>query len=144
MTLSEIRHVGTQGSFVRFEPPDLVVGVYAGVVSVTDQREMFEHLRRFSEGKKFVLTMIDLGRAQPFSAETRKETAEVGKNLPVRGTAVIGASFQMRALASLMTKVINLFSSRADRDSPMAFFATEAQARAWLSERRAVLQREAR
>ena len=50
-----------------------------------------------------------------------------------RGTAMFGASFAVRTVATLLMNVMNMASGASD--NPNKFFDNEAQARAWLQER---------
>ncbi len=130
------------GSFVRFEPPDLCIGTFVGDITPEDMAAMFDDLRRFSRGRPHVLTLADLTRCGTLSAAARKAAADAGKGLPVRGAAVVGASFQMRMFATLMTRALNLFNGASDTYNPLRFFDTEAEARAWLAERRRSVSQE--
>lgn len=132
------------GSFVRFEPPDLCVGVFVGDVTPEDMTVMFAALKQFSHGKPHVFTLGDLSRCRPLSAATRKAAAEASKDLRVRASAVIGASLPMRMFATLLAKTVHFFNGITDDYTPVRFFATEAEARAWLAERREILAQELR
>jgi hypothetical protein len=55
----------------------------------------------------------------------------------VRGLAVVGASFPIRAILSLVVKAIHILHKVAHNE--VRFFETESEARAWLAERRAVV-----
>lgn len=130
------------GSSARFEPPDLCLGTFVGEVSPEEMTALFGELERLSRGRSHVFTLGDLTRCGPLSAATRKAAAEGGKGMIVRGAAIFGASFAMRMFATLMAKTFDFINATSDKHVPMRFFNTEAEARAWLAERRKIVAQE--
>jgi hypothetical protein len=128
-----------EGSSVTIEPPDVCLWRLVGPVSADTMRELYEVQWQFSQGKPYLLVLVDLSRVGPVSREARKVSAEGprnGQTMPVRGTAVFGASFHVRVLMTLVTKALRVMYPETAADNPTAYFETEADARAWLDERR--------
>ncbi|NUQ75608.1 MAG: STAS/SEC14 domain-containing protein [Polyangiaceae bacterium] len=128
---------GELESHVRFEPPDLCVAVFIGDIDAPLMRRMNDQLRRAAEGRDYIFMLIDQTRAGSISAEARKLGVEGVKGIHVRDSAVIGASFHVRTIMTLVTRVIRLV--RGEKGELIQFFATEAEARAYLAERRLTL-----
>lgn len=124
-------------SFVRFEPPDLCVTVFVGDIDATEMRWMNEQLRRAVEGRGHVFLLIDQSRSGSVSAEARRLSVEGTKNLNIVEAAVFGASFHIRVIMSLIVRVLKLL--RGQNRELIHFFSTEAEARAYLAERRRIL-----
>jgi hypothetical protein len=80
---------------------------------------------------------VDLSRVKSFSADARTISKEGADGVRSRGTAMFGASPTLRILSSLVIRAHDLFYKKADH--PVRFFDTEAEARAWLVERRRAL-----
>lgn len=80
--------------------------------------------------------LIDMSRVGTISPEARLIARAEAGHLPLRGTAVFGASFHHRVIALLANKAATLLKKD---HQPIAFFATEAEARAWIDERRRVV-----
>ncbi|MDI1443855.1 STAS/SEC14 domain-containing protein [Polyangium sp. 6x1] len=118
----------------RWEPPDLVHLVYFGDLDGPTSVALSEASRRFTLGKPRVFLLVDMSKIGRVSREARSASAEGGKDLALRGTAVVGASAHLRILASLVSRAISLLYGAAD--NPTQFFETEAEARAWIAERR--------
>jgi hypothetical protein len=128
-------------SFACTEPPDICFWRCVGRVSANDFREMFAVQKRFAEGKRYILVLVDLSQLDSVSAEGRKAAALEGKHeMPIRGMAVFGASFHFRVLAQAVSTAGRLL--HRDVDNPAYFCRTEAQARTWLAQRRAILLKE--
>lgn len=124
-------------SFVRFEPPDLCVSAFIGDTDAAEMRHMNEELRRLTEGLDHVFLLLDQTRAGSVTAEARKLGVEGTKGIPVVEAAAFGASFQVRVVITLVVRVLKLL--RGEKRELIHFFATEAEARAYLAERRRAL-----
>ncbi|HVK64293.1 MAG TPA: hypothetical protein VM694_07460 [Polyangium sp.] len=122
------------GHLFRWEPPDLGHLVYSGDLDGPTSVALTRGARRFTLGKPRVFLLVDMSKLGRISREARTTSAEGGKDLALRGTAIVGASSHLRVLAGLVTRAIALLYG--DSDNPTRFFATEAEARAWIVERR--------
>jgi hypothetical protein len=121
----------------RWEPPDLGHLVYFGDLDGPTSAALSQASRRFTLGQPRVFLLVDMSNIGRISREARTASAEGGKDLLFRGTAVVGASAHMRVLAGLVTRAIALLYG--DSNNPTRFFATEAEGRAWIAERRRAL-----
>lgn len=124
---------------VRFEEPDLLwVAVY-GDLSAEETRRLAEYTLEVTEHREHLLVLADLSGLGEIPSEARREMAARTSEVPYRGMAFFGGSFQARLIAKLVVGAMNVFSSRS-RDNPICFFEGEAEARAWIEERRGSLR----
>src|SRR5262249_25897626 len=128
-------------SLVRFEPPDICFCAYVGDISAAEGRRTRDEQDAALDGLPYGLMLVDLSKTGAVCAEARKIGAERPK-VPVYGTAIFGASFAIRVIAQLVTTAGSLLAKVTE--SPVRFFATENQARAWLNERREVARQRLR
>jgi len=119
-----------------FEPPDLLLGVPCGSITSSDLHEMIAFIEHHAAGLPYVLVLVDVSELGTVASDVRKASGDLSKAFPYRGMAFHGASFQARLFVRLLWNTMNLFSRR---DNPAHFASTEAEARAWLLERRRVL-----
>ena len=99
-------------------------------------RRLLDDTNASAKGKPYMLGLIDMSRVGTISPEARIIARAEAGHFPLRGTAVFGASFPHRVIAMLANKAASLL--KKDHQA-IAFFATEAEARAWLEERRKVV-----
>jgi hypothetical protein len=128
-------------SAVRFEPPDILYFKIVASPAEDDAIKIMAAAARLAEGKDYLLVINDITRAGDFPAEARKIVAARLALLPVRATALFGASFQLRVLVTLAFKIRDFI--RGEPANPTRFCATEAEARAWIDEQRSRVQRAA-
>ncbi|MBK9264182.1 MAG: hypothetical protein IPM54_30825 [Polyangiaceae bacterium] len=132
-------------SYVTFESPDLAYWHLLGRVEAADIKRIYEKQLEFCKDKPFILVLIDVSRLENITPEARRIAAEgpdpSREAMPVRGNVVIGASFHFRVLGTLIDKAARLI--HRSLDNPLHFTATEAEARAWIEERRRELQQRA-
>lgn len=121
-------------SSVVFEAPDTLVWRVIGDISGTEMLRLRDMARALSEGKPYMLALVDLSRSGAVSAEARKVAIDNDPVSPLFGSAIFGASFTMRVVAQLVTRAASLLHPQ--HESPLEFFATEALARAWIVKRR--------
>jgi hypothetical protein len=128
-------------SAVRFEPPDTLCFEIVGAPQGDEAIKIMDAATRLAEGKDYLLVINDIRRASEFPAEARKIVAARLAPLPVRATALFGASFQIRVLVTLAFKIRDFI--RGEPANPTRFCATEAEARAWIDEQRSRIKRAA-
>src|SRR5262245_35174216 len=129
------------GSFASTEPPDICFWRCVGDFSVDDLRQMYEVQERFAEGKRYILVLVDLSKLEAVSPDSRKAMVQQAPPAwPVRGLAGLGASSHFRVLANAIATAGRRLHKL--KDNPCRFFRTEAEARAWLDERRAIVLKE--
>ncbi len=108
-----------------------------GDVTAEHMPAFFALTKRYTQKNGYVLALVDASRMGTMSPEARRLSVAYGKQDPGRrATAIFGASLVTRTLATLLFKAIALITQRA---SESAFFKTEAEARAWLDEKRAAI-----
>jgi hypothetical protein len=114
------------------EPPDILVFVLVGDVNAPEVAEIIAHILSCTSHLKYVFCLGDITAMENIPPEARKLTAAAA-SIPYRGMAVWGGTFGRVVLAKLALAILNF--GRAD-DNPVRFFSAEAEARAWLEERR--------
>lgn len=85
--------------------------------------------RRINESGRDVLMLCDARRMGTVPAPTRKAMADGFRPVRFIAIAVFGASFTVRVISTLAMKSIQIVNRQV---YPVEFFATEAEARAWL------------
>ena len=128
-------YVGTH--MFRWEPPDTCYIRYNGNLDGPTMGAMAEQSRMYTVGKPVVFLLVDMARAGKISAEARQRSAQGGKELNLRGIAVIGASAPLRLIAGLVSRAVDLINRNTD--NPTRFFESESEARAWIAARRQAL-----
>jgi hypothetical protein len=83
-----------------------------------------------------MLVMVDQSDLGSIPPESRKVAPELSARLPLRGIVVWGGSPVIRAISTLILKMINLLRRG---DNPIASVDGEASARQWIEKRRMVL-----
>lgn len=132
-----MREVLVGAHTMRMELPDVVFFTFVGDVSAAEGPVLLGEWQRFAEERPWTLVLVDLRRSGKIAPEARRLSVRLP--LKGRGTAAFGGGFAQRALATLLIKAYELL--RPEADSPMIFVETEAEARAWLRERRRALER---
>lgn len=117
------------------EPPDVVWFQPRGAVTVGDLEAINRYYEQHIRDWPVVFMLVDSRLNGGMSAEARKAAATLFHWVPFRGSAIIGGAFAMRTVGQLLMKVITALSSRT-KDNPTVFLDTDAEARAWLEERR--------
>ena len=117
-------------TLIRLEPPDVFYMNIGGVPPMDEAVRIMDLMARFAEGKSAIFCINNVTRSKGFPPEARKLVADRMSELPIRASAVAGASFQMRVLITLVFKVRSLFGPEAPLET--RFFATEDEARAWI------------
>jgi hypothetical protein len=123
-------------SYVRWDPPDTIFAALVGDISVDETRRRIAEIRSLLLDKPVVFFLIDFRHGGSISPEARAVAMGVTKDTNVRGTAIFGASLRLRVLITLISKAAKVLY-KYDNRNPLFFCETEAQARAWLEERRA-------
>jgi hypothetical protein len=119
---------------VRFEHPDTFFIRLVGDVSGNEASEIVAFLNQRSDLLRFKFTLTDMGRAGSLDSEAKR----VLRTLPrYDGVAIFSASKAMRLIAQLINKAVIMW--QRGENTPMMFFDTEAEARAWIVQHREVL-----
>ena len=115
-----------------FEPPDIVHIRNSGEISLEDMQHMFG-LVQAAAGRVGgrVFWLADITRMGHVRNEARKFAIDSNIRSVLQGTAIVGGSFQQRAVANLAIKAVRLLNpSRSG--TPFKFVATEAEARVFI------------
>ena len=123
--------------FYREEAPDVFVTRVEGDVSGGDMERMFEALERFAARAERGFWVSDLSRMRSMAPEVRKIGATRPVSPKLQAALVVGASFHVRVLSTLMVKAAQLFGVHGGRQAIVLYFDDEAAARRYIEERRA-------
>jgi hypothetical protein len=113
-----------------FEEPDLTYTIFVGDVSGSEMASIGQNIKDALNGRKY-FGILDLTRLGSFSSEAKKAFRTIPTPI---SSAVIGASTQLRVVATILAKGFAMMHRGAD--SPTEFFADEASARAWVQKLR--------
>ena len=113
---------------------------FVGDVDASAVRTINEGIWRAAHDKPYIFLLMDHSRARSISPEARKLAVDGTKDLRVAGAASFGASFTVRVVASLLARAHTIF--RKETGQVLHFFRDEAEARAWIAERRRALEAE--
>jgi hypothetical protein len=95
---------------------------------------IFSELDELASGVDTIFVLVDISRLGQVTPAARTATTKRKKTTKIGGAAFIGASFQLRVVVTLVVKAASLL--RKASQIPLAFFESEAEARAWIEERR--------
>jgi hypothetical protein len=125
-----------------FEPPDIIFLKLSGHCTWEEGAEINRRHREWGKTVDRVFFLIDLSELDRIDPEVRKDATTTMAQLPLRGMVGYSAPIKAKVIAKLIFTALNLFSNKADK-IPLHFTDTEAQARAWIEERRRELDAEA-
>jgi hypothetical protein len=126
-------NIGNQITY--FEPPDIIVLKLHGTVTWEEGSEINRRHREWGKAVDRVFFLIDLAELDRIDPEVRKDATTTLATVPLRGMVGYSAPIKAKVIAKLIFTALNLFSNKADR-IPLHFTPTEAEARAWIEERR--------
>ena len=126
-------NIGNQITY--FEPPDIFVLKLHGGVTWEEGSEINRRHREWGKTLDRVFYLIDLAELDRIDAEVRKDATSTLAEMPLRGMVGYSAPIKAKVIAKLIFTALNMFSNKADR-IPLHFTDTEAEARAWIEERR--------
>lgn len=121
----------------RWEPPDLGYVSYGGDLDGEAAATLSAESRKFTVGRPRVFLLVNMARIGQISKEARTHSAAGSKDLSIRGIAVFGAAGHIRVVVGLVSRAVELM--QRTQDSPTRFFATEAEGRQWIAQRRRAL-----
>ena len=121
---------------LRIREPALYHIVMKGDMDADEMRHMIGLVLEVSKGRPHILVLGDLAEMGSITPEARKVAAAEGSRLPIRALAYYRASMLARATITLALGAMRLLSST---DCRFRFFATEAEASAWIEEQQRAL-----
>lgn len=117
---------------------DLFLAQFVGELTAEQMPRVSEIGNEYARQKGYTLVLVDASRVSGMTPEARRMSVENRrKNPSPSAVAIFGTSVTTRALATLLFKAIELLGRI---DGNVAFFKTEAEARAWLDEQRVLLR----
>lgn len=125
-----------------FEPPDVFYLKLCGTCTWEEGAEINRRHREWGKTCDRVFYLVDLAELERIDPEVRKDATAAMAEVPTRGMVGFAAPLKARVIAKLIFTALNLFSNKADR-IPLTFVDTEAEARAWIEQRRRELDAEA-
>ncbi|WP_050432452.1 hypothetical protein [Chondromyces crocatus] len=132
----KVQRLTMGGHSVTLEPPDISRVVLRGDISAMEMLSVLGIVRAFAEERGRVFLLIDARGLGGIPVDARKAICE-GASIPIRGTAIYGASFQSRILCTLVMGALQLFTTQ--HDNPVVFLPDEESAFGWVTQRRASL-----
>jgi hypothetical protein len=114
---------------ITFEPPDIVVMTLQGTLDPDETAAAFEKWAKHYGTEKKVKVLVDFSTLEDIPPKTREVLKEGGRKFQISKVSSFGASAKMRVMAGLVLKMV----PQVDKS---AFFKTEAEARAWLEDKK--------
>lgn len=121
---------------IELREPDVGLLEWHGVVQPDQFRAMIAEIEVRCAGWPWMLIMVDQSDLGTIPPESRKVVPELSSRLPLRGIAVWGGSPIVRAVSTLILKMINLVRRG---DNPIVTVDGEASAQRWIDKRRQIL-----
>lgn len=113
---------------------DIVFLIQRGDYTHDDAIKMHAEMGHLLDSIGRAFALVDQSRAGKTDPGARKMIVEWNKKYKASGSAIFGGSVVSRAAATLILSAIRLF---APDTSPVVFFSSEAEARAWIAAQRA-------
>lgn len=135
MSSEASRHLQVGAHEIRLEEPDLVFVRNRGSISPEDVAALLAEAHRFAATHGPLVWLVDMAETVDLSPETRKYVAHSDLFTLIQAAAIYGASFSQRMMTTLVLNVVKLLKLGPAMPE-VRFFATEAEARAWLGARR--------
>lgn len=112
---------------------DTVFVAIQGDVRADHLEALIEICEKIEAEHGYFLTLADVRQVGRVPSEIRRRSAEWGRHHRPGGYACYGSSAMTRTIITLLIRAISLVSKQ---DTPVMFFASEAEARKWLAVRR--------
>jgi hypothetical protein len=122
---------------VRDEPDGILRVAIHGEVTEDRARAVLGVIRRVAESGRDVLVLADMRHTGPLSAPARKVVTEGARAARIDAVAIIGASYSLRVVLTLLAKGVQMITGR---HYPQQLFDTEGEAHTWLLARRDALR----
>lgn len=131
--MSREPNIGKQTTY--FESPDIIFLKLRGAVTTDEGLEINNRHREWGKTVERIFFLIDLEELDRIDPDVRKDATRTLAEVPLRGMVGFAAPLKAKVIAKLIFTALNLFSNKADR-VPLQFTPTEAEARAWIEQRR--------
>lgn len=117
---------------------DTVLTRYVGVPELADIKAIHARFERVLAEHGRVLLINDMRRSGIPSSETRAWIADWARHHPIAGIVTFGASLPIRVLQGLLLRAASMLGSKPPFE--MVHCASEAEAHAWVEDRRRELR----
>lgn len=107
--------------------------IFNGTPYTEEMRLAILQIIAFAQSHCHPAILADMSHLAEFPLELRKLSRQTtGNKMPPTTIAVIGASFHLRVVTTLLIKAIRLM--KTEKSGPFAFVATEEEGWTWLKE----------
>jgi len=120
---------------VWFEEPDLLAGRITGWLDAEAAMALVAEEARLSAGREFIYVLGDMSGLTGIDPSAWRPMSKVLGSLPMRGWALFGLGVGARVAIGGIASLIDVLRGVS---VPSALRSTEAEARAWIAERRRV------
>jgi anti-anti-sigma regulatory factor len=117
-----------------FEEPDIIYMKFVGDVTDDEVRAINDLHLEICKGRDRVFFLVDMAELSTLSSSVRKAAIEALNQMPLQGLSIYQAPMTARVLAKLIITGMRLFGKHI----PLQFSDTEAEAREWIAQRRAL------
>ena len=117
-----------------FEEPDLIYVRLSGTVTDEEVQVINALHLDYSRGRSRIFFLMDLEELEGLPTSVRKAVLETLNQISIGGLSIYKASLTARVLTKLIVTGMRLFGKHL----PLEFSETEAEARAWIEQRRAI------
>jgi hypothetical protein len=135
--MSEPSQVEQIGRHSALADGDTVTLRMRGKVALAELQACLRFIERCFEAHGLVFVLVDHSEVGETGPEVRRELAAWARTRRCSGIAVCGASLGLRVVSGLLVRGIARIYDRPDLVERVAFVRTEAEARAFLAERKA-------
>lgn len=116
------------------EEPDIIYLKLVGDVTDEEVKAVNDMNLAFARGRARVFYLVDMSELATLSSSVRKAAIEALNQMPLQGLSIYQAPLTARVLAKLIITGMRLFG----KNIPLQFSDSEAEARAWIAQRRAL------
>ncbi len=116
------------------EEPDIVYMKLVGDVSDEEVRAINAMHLDFARDRDRIFFLVDMSELATLSSSVRKSAIEALNQMPLQGLSIYKAPLTARVLAKLIITGMRLFG----KNIPLQFSDSEAEARDWIAQRRAL------
>jgi hypothetical protein len=127
------------GHIVRLASEDICIVQYAPSLSADQMGAILRKFYEISDERPYIFSVHRVHRLRHFDPRAREVLPKDRAPKP-GAAAVVGASYQIRVILNLCAKALELIKGKS-AVIPMRMFETDAEALAWIAERREELWR---
>lgn len=121
------------GPHVTLITNDVMHNTLRGDLILADLQELLQIVERVRAQRGMIFLLTDTRQLGTIEPAARQYGVKWARTHTVEGSAIYGAGLMARALITLIERAITLVRAH---HAPTVFFATEAQARAWIDAQR--------